>query len=211
MKHKDFISYCILHFFVLLLHIQALKSYLVNTENINIKSSKLSFSFAAMTLQILLVFDFYYFSSFYIKKLINHIILVYITKIQAILLYVTLFYKLGFNNICFSIILIQLFSLCYIIFGLKDKYSSVYHQYNIRIGIDLKEILINIRENVNKSLKLTQFYKMILILLNGLFSRSIDWYIHYTYIKLILYIIDYILYRNIYNKKTYYIISCSIL
>lgn len=208
MIRRHFLFYFIVHVLTIVAQMFILKDMFNSCVNTNIPSRFYSSEiFASIYTNLLLMYDISLFCNFYYNKMMYCIIQIYFLKVRFIFVHLILYIHYGFNiwRLIFSVL--NLISFMYLIFGTRALVAESYHQYNRRYTCDYTCIMFTILNRSVINLKYLMMLKIISMEFLYLRFGIISPFFIYTSIKLIIYFIDYLIYRNIKNKMLFYKLS----
>ncbi|KAK6090016.1 hypothetical protein P3W45_001062 [Vairimorpha bombi] len=161
--------------------------------------------------KLILIMDVYYFSSFYFKKTLNTVIQIKFIKILAMIIWILIGIRLGFSS--GIIVYLCLKSVSYILLWLfkKEEAYIAYHMYNSKVSLDLQIIKTYLISEVIEAFKSTAVICAVLVIYFDLTIISASIYIILFYIKIVVLLVDKILYKRMTDRMKYYRISTIIM
>lgn len=163
--------------------------------------------YAAMYSNLLLMYDIALFCNFYYKKIMDAILQIYFLKVRLFFVHLVLFLHYGISFWRSLYVFLNLISFGYLIFGTQALVAESYHEDNRRYTCDYTSIMFNILDRAISSLKFVMMFKFIFMIYLYLRFGLITPYFCYGNFKLLIYIIDYLLYRTIKDRVWFY--KCS--
>lgn len=165
------------------------------------------FHYMLMFGKLILIMDMYYFSSFFFSRTISTIIQIKVIKIIAFLIWIYEGVRLGFTPGIIVYLCLKVVS--YIILWLFEKEESyiAYHMYNFKVSLDLQIIKAYLISEMIEALKSTAVICAVLLIYFDLAIISSDLYIIIYYIKIVVLLVDRILYKRMTDRLKYFQVS----